>query len=121
MTARKRQQPSGRFGGIRVSMIRSGANVMKPAPIRLTDPPGELLETVRARTPARILVGRAGSSYRTATQLTLRSDHAAALDAVHAEIDLERDLGPELIRRFAIVEVASSARDKAEYLRRPDL
>src|SRR5437016_5297271 len=55
-------------------------------------PPG-LIEAIRARTPARVLVGRAGPSYRTATQLELRQDHAAAVDAVRAEIDLERDLG----------------------------
>ena len=27
------------------------------------------------------------------TQLALREDHAAAVDAVHAEVDLDRDLG----------------------------
>ncbi len=90
-----------------------------PAPIPLN--PEDALAAVRARTPARVLVGRAGSSYCTATQLALRSDHAAALDAVHAEIDLERDLGAELIQTFGIFEVASCATDKAEYLMRPDL
>ena len=37
----------------------------------------ELMQAIRARTPARILVGRAGPAYRTATQLELRQDHAA--------------------------------------------
>ena len=32
--------------------------------------------------------GRTGASYRTATQLQLRADHAAARDAVQAELDL---------------------------------
>ena len=85
------------------------------------DDSSRLIEAVRARTPARILVGRAGSSYRTPTQLALRSDHAAALDAVQAEIDLARDLGADLVLRFGIFEVTSAARDKAEYLMRPDL
>jgi ethanolamine ammonia-lyase small subunit len=81
----------------------------------------DLIEAVRARTPARILVGRAGPSYRTATQLELRQDHAAALDAVHAELDLERDFGREFVERWGLFEVCSRAGDKAEYLLRPDL
>lgn len=81
----------------------------------------ELLAAVRARTPARILVGRAGPSYRTATQLELRRDHAAALDAVHAEIDMARDLGLDLVRRFQMFEVRTRAGSKEEYLLRPDL
>ncbi len=79
------------------------------------------LGAVRARTPARILVGRAGPSYRTATQLELRRDHAAALDAVHAEVDMERDLGIDLVRRFQLFEVRTRAGSKEEYLLRPDL
>src|SRR5260370_13887867 len=35
-----------------------------------------LVQTIRARTPARILVGRAGPAYRTATQLELRQDRS---------------------------------------------
>lgn len=81
----------------------------------------ELIAAVRARTPARILVGRAGPSYRTATQLELRSDHAAALDAVHAEIDMERDLGIDLVRKYQLFEVGTRAESKEQYLLRPDL
>ncbi|HZV07105.1 MAG TPA: ethanolamine ammonia-lyase subunit EutC [Gemmataceae bacterium] len=81
----------------------------------------ELLAAVRARTPARILVGRAGPSYRTATQLELRRDHAAALDAVHAEIEMARDLGIDLVRQFQLFEVRTRAGSKQEYLLRPDL
>jgi ethanolamine ammonia-lyase small subunit len=66
-------------------------------------------------------MGRAGASYRTATQLDLRRDHAAAVDAVRAELDLGRDLGMEFVARWGLVEVQSQARDKAEYLARPDL
>jgi len=78
------------------------------------------LEAVRARTPARVLAGRAGSSYRTATQLGLRLDHAAARDAVYAELDLTRHLG-DLVERFHLFEVSTRARTKAEFLLRPDL
>jgi ethanolamine ammonia-lyase small subunit len=66
-------------------------------------------------------VGRAGTSYRTVTQLDLRHDHAAALDAVRAEVDLSRDLGDAFVARWGLVEFRSQARDKAEYLARPDL
>jgi ethanolamine ammonia-lyase small subunit len=79
------------------------------------------LEQVRERTPARILVGRAGPAYRTDTSLALRADHSAALDAVRAEVHLERDLSPELVQRYEIFEVRSRVRSRDEYLRRPDL
>jgi ethanolamine ammonia-lyase small subunit len=80
-----------------------------------------LIQTIRARTPARILVGRSGAAYRTATQLELWQDHAAALDAVHAELDLLRDFGRELVERWRLFEVRSQATSKTEYLMRPDL
>jgi ethanolamine ammonia-lyase small subunit len=83
--------------------------------------PSTALETVRARTPARILAGRAGGSYRTSTLLELRRDHAAARDAVGAEFDLISDLGAELVERFGLFEVATKAVTKQEYLVRPDL
>ncbi len=81
----------------------------------------DLIAAIRERTPARILVGRAGPSYRTATQLQLRRDHAAARDAVHAEVDMQRDLGAEFVRRFQPFEVRTRASSKEEYLLRPDL
>jgi ethanolamine ammonia-lyase small subunit len=83
--------------------------------------PAALLDAARARTPARVLVGRAGASYRTSTLLDLRRDHAAAVDAVRAEVDLVRDLGRDFVGRWGLVEVSTRARDKAEYLARPDL
>jgi ethanolamine ammonia-lyase small subunit len=95
---------------------RIGAEVNPPDNVS-----SELIAVVRARTPARILVGRAGPSYRTATQLELRRDHAAALDAVHAEVEMERDLGTELVRGFQLFEVRTRADSKEQYLVRPDL
>jgi ethanolamine ammonia-lyase small subunit len=83
--------------------------------------PSSLIAAACARTPARVLVGRAGASYRTGTQLDLRRDHAAAVDAVRDELDLHRDLGADFVARWSLVEVRSQARDKAEYLARPDL
>src|SRR6188474_996479 len=80
-----------------------------------------LMQAIRARTPARILVGRAGPSYRTTTQLELRQDHAAALDAVHAELDLNRDFGLGFVERWRLFEIQTRVGSKAEYLMRPDL
>jgi ethanolamine ammonia-lyase small subunit len=81
----------------------------------------EALAALRARTPARLVVGRAGAAYRTATQLELREDHAAALDAVQAELDPERDLGRDLIARTGLFEISTLAADKQQYLLRPEL
>jgi ethanolamine ammonia-lyase small subunit len=90
-------------------------------PLRPRDEPeSALIAAVRARTPARILVGRAGTSYRAATYLELRLDHAAARDAVHAECDLDRDLGAG-VTRFGLFEVRTRASGKEQYLIRPDL
>lgn len=80
-----------------------------------------LVQAARARTPARVLVGRAGPAYRTATQLELRRDHAAALDAVHAELDLLADFGKDFVERWKLFVVQSQAASKSEYLMRPDL
>src|SRR5947208_6051373 len=89
-----------------------------------TSPPSDLSErltALRAQTPARILAGRAGASYRTVTHLQLRQDHAAARDAVEAEVDLTRDFGEELVHRFGLFEVRTRAVGKGQYLMRPDL
>src|SRR5260370_10995103 len=48
----------------------------------------EIVQKVRAQTPARLLAGRSGAAYRTNTQLDLREAHAAARDAVRAELNL---------------------------------
>jgi ethanolamine ammonia-lyase small subunit len=81
----------------------------------------EIVRQVRARTPARLLAGRSGAAYRTLTQLDLRRDHAAACDAVRAELDLERDFGAAFIERWKLFGVSTQASDKQEYLMRPDL
>lgn len=81
----------------------------------------DLIERIRARTPARVLADRSGAAYRTGTQLELRQAHAAARDAVRAEFDLERDLGPEFVGHWKLFSVSTMAASKDEYLRRPDL
>lgn len=81
----------------------------------------EVVRQALARTPARLLVGRAGPGYRTGTWLKLREDHAAARDAVHAELNLQAAFGQERIDRFRLAWVQTQVRSKAEYLLRPDL
>src|SRR5947208_17077181 len=89
---------------------------LKPTPAG----PRDLIQSIRARTPARLLVGRAGTAYRTATHLELRRDHAAARDAVQAELNVLRDLGHSLVESCGIIVVQTEATSKAEHLLRPD-
>src|SRR5579864_238097 len=81
----------------------------------------DLIEKIRARTPARVLADRSGAAYRTGTQLELRQAHAAARDAVQAELDLEKDLGADFVQRWNLFTVSTTAASKDEYLQRPDL
>lgn len=81
----------------------------------------EIVMKVRAQTPARLLAGRSGAAYRTNTQLELREAHAAARDAVRAELNLLGDLGNDFVRKWNLFEVCSQAASKDEYLLRPDL
>ncbi|HLW64249.1 MAG TPA: ethanolamine ammonia-lyase light chain EutC, partial [Gemmataceae bacterium] len=75
----------------------AATTVFKPRAEAASDAGLDLLSAIRARTPARLLVGRSGTAYGTATQLELRQDHAAARDAVQAELNLQRDLGAEFV------------------------
>jgi ethanolamine ammonia-lyase small subunit len=81
----------------------------------------DLIEKIRVRTPARVLADRTGAAYRTATQLQLRQDHAAARDAVRTEFDLKRDLGAGFVEQWKLFIISTMAASKEEYLRRPDL
>jgi ethanolamine ammonia-lyase small subunit len=81
----------------------------------------EIVRKIRARTPARLLVGRAGAAYRTSTQMDLREAHAAARDAVRAELRLEEIFNDAFVQRWGLLEARTKARSKDEYLLRPDL
>jgi len=81
----------------------------------------EIIKQVRARTPARLLAGRSGAAYRTNTQLELREAHAAARDAVRAELNVSADLGDNFVQNWNLFEVCSRAATKDEYLLHPDL
>jgi ethanolamine ammonia-lyase small subunit len=84
-------------------------------------PSSRSLGDLRDLTPARVALGRAGASMPTKALLEFTLDHARARDAVHAAFD-----GPALIDglgSFGVpaVEVSSQARNRKDYLRRPDL
>jgi ethanolamine ammonia-lyase small subunit len=83
--------------------------------------PNDPLRRALDRTPARLAVGRSGPAYRTDTWLALRADHAAARDAVQAELDLIRDFGPERVDHFRLFWSRTNAPTKQVYLMRPDL
>jgi len=81
----------------------------------------EIVTKIRARTPARLIVGRSGAAYRTGTQLELRAAHANARDAVRAELDLEKHLGVDFVNQWGLFEVCTRAKSKDEFLLRPPL
>jgi ethanolamine ammonia-lyase small subunit len=81
----------------------------------------ELVRRIRARTPARVLAGRAGAAYRTETQIQLREDHAAARDAVRTEFDMRATFGAEFIEKWKLFEVRTRATTKDEFLLHPSL
>lgn len=73
---------------------------------------------LRAATPARIGLGRAGQGLPTTAMLDFQLAHARARDAVHAVLDVDRlqaDLAAPSVCVF------SAAPDRAAYLQNPDL
>jgi ethanolamine ammonia-lyase small subunit len=76
---------------------------------------------LRALTPARVALGRAGGSLPTRAHLNFQLDHARARDAVHDALDL--DALAQALRQTGreCVAVKSAAEDRLRYLQRPDL
>lgn len=70
---------------------------------------------MKAKTPARLGIGRTGARYKTETILRFRADHAAAQDAVFSYVD------EEFIKENNMFAVETLCKDKDEYLTRPDL
>ena len=76
---------------------------------------------LRARTPARIGLGRVGASLPTARHLDFQLAHARARDAVYAALDGD-GLAAALARAgHEVLRFRSQAADRPTYLRRPDL
>ena len=76
---------------------------------------GDAFLALKARTPARIGLGRAGARYKTATMLRFRADHAAAQDSVFSEVP------EDFYKSNDLVYVKTMCQNKDEYLTRPDL
>lgn len=72
-------------------------------------------QALKAKTPARLGLGRAGTRYKTATLLRFRADHAAAQDSVFS---LVRE---DFAKENGLIPVKTECKDKDEYLTRPDL
>lgn len=91
----------------------------RPGPIVTSDP----WHSLRALTPARIGLGRAGHALPTRERLACDAAHARARAAVHVPLDVNavcRGLAP-LVPGDTPLVLASAAPDRASYLLRPDL
>ncbi len=87
---------------------------------RPLDPQNPLLE-LRRLTPARIALGRTGTSLPTGAQLDFQYAHAQARDAVHLPFD-SAGLRAQLAERGRdSLLLHSAATDRNSYLQRPDL
>ena len=87
----------------------------RPAPL-----PADPWTALRQHTPARISLGRAGTSLPTAEVLRFAAAHAAARDAVHLPLDTPALLADLRAQGLDAQCVSSCAATRAEYLARPD-
>lgn len=87
----------------------------------MTGAPRDPWVVLGKRTPARIAIGRAGASLPTREVLSFALAHAKARDAVHADLDVEAIGAAVRALGLDVLDVASETRDRATYLRRPDL
>src|SRR5438105_6077438 len=76
---------------------------------------------LRNLTPARVGLGRAGASLPTQALLEFTLDHARARDAVHASFDVPAVISGLHALGLETLAVSSRARERKDYLRRPDL
>ncbi len=75
----------------------------------------EAFAKLKAKTPARLGSGRAGTRYQTLTMLRFRADHAAAQDAVFSQVS------DTFAKEQGMLPVQTRCTDKDQYLTRPDL
>jgi ethanolamine ammonia-lyase small subunit len=75
----------------------------------------EGLRNLRAATTARIAVGRAGPRPRTSTLLLFQADHGVTQDSIYGQVT------EDVINKFNLFTVTTQAKDRGEYLLRPDL
>ena len=75
---------------------------------------GPAFLALKAKTPARLGMGRAGARYKTETMLRMRCDHAAAQDSVFSHVS------EDFVKGQGYVPLQTLCKDKDEYLTRPD-
>ncbi|MGL6258619.1 ethanolamine ammonia-lyase subunit EutC [Vibrio sp. WXL210] len=104
---------------------------MTTKPTQATSPSSGVTETpwqaLRQHTSARVAIGRSGTSIPTKELLKFQLDHAKAMDAVHAPLDIQA-LVTELAANEAICThtpmppkvLETKASDRLAYLQRPD-
>jgi ethanolamine ammonia-lyase small subunit len=85
------------------------------------DGPSDSPLALRAMTTARVALDRTGASITTQHSLEFSLAHAQARDAVHSTLGVASLMAELRERELAAVTVHSGARDRTEYLRRPDL
>ncbi|MDR0672350.1 MAG: ethanolamine ammonia-lyase subunit EutC [Zoogloeaceae bacterium] len=85
------------------------------------DPAEDPWVALRQHTFARIALGRAGGSQRTASVLAFRLAHARARDAVHARLDLEALAARFSAHGLQTERIATAVSDRPAFLMRPDL
>jgi ethanolamine ammonia-lyase small subunit len=90
----------------------------RPKPVSGED---GLWADLRRLTAARIGLQRSGASLATAPLLGFKLDHARARDAVHEPLDEARLLTDLAGLDSMVLQVASAAADRREFLMRPDL
>lgn len=73
------------------------------------------LKKLHQFTPARVAIGRAGNRLRSNTLLLMRSDQAAAFDAVYKEVDAN------LLNELNLFCVQTMCNDSDTFVTRPDL
>lgn len=80
-----------------------------------------LWQDLRRYTPARVALGRAGNALPTKAHLEFQAAHAAARDAVHAELDTTQLAADLAAANLPSITVNSACPDRRTYLLRPDL
>ena len=90
-------------------------------PVHAPPPPADPWTALRRHTPARISLGRAGTSLPTSEVLRFAAAHAAARDAVHLPLDVAALRAELRAHGFDAATATSRAASRTEYLTRPDL
>lgn len=83
--------------------------------------PALLRDALRAHTPARVGLRSAGRSLATSEILDLNWSLAQARDALHTPLSVSTLIPACAAEGWAALRAHSAARDRSEYLRRPDL